>query len=227
MSAPAPVSAPELTLTVSHKAPNPRRVLMFLAEKGVYAPGDATAWDGRLALQDLDLFQGEQWSEAFRARSPLGQVPALTLPDGRTLTESRAICLYLEHVIAEPRLMGAPGAEAAFVEMWDRRMEYLILLTGAMAVRHSHPAFSVIEKQVPDYGAQSLTKLGEMAHWLDQELGTRAFVAGDTFTIADITAVVGLDFAKLAKMRTPAERFPHLARWREAVSARPSAKAGL
>lgn len=220
-----------MILHTSAKAPNPRRVMMLLAEKGelvadadgVWAPRDPA----RLEVREVSIFERANMSEAFRRLSPLGKLPVLELDDGRVLGESRAISRYLEHLFPEPNLMGADPVEMAFIEMWDRRVELELVLPAAMTVRHGVPIFATIENQVPEYAAWCAEKLPERCAWLDGELADRAFIAGDRFTIADITALVGLDFVRIAKFRTPPETYPHLARWRETVSARASAKAGL
>lgn len=207
-----------MKLYVSHRAPNPRRVLFFAQEKGVLDEMD---------LEEVDIFAGAHREDAFRRISPFSQLPALVLDDGRALTESRAICLYLDAVKPEPALFGAEPHERAFVEMWDRRMELMVFGPAAMAVRHGHPAFGALENQIPAYAEASVRRLTSMFAWLNDHLTERAYIAGEAFTVADITALVGLDFAKLAKIRTPAEEFPHLARWRERVSARPAAAVGV
>lgn len=207
-----------MKLYMSRRAPNPRRVAMFLVEKGIA---------GAIAVEEVDLIAGEHWTEGFRAISPLSQSPALVLDDGRALTESRAICRWLEGRWPEPNLMGRDAEEAAFIEMWDRRMELKLLFPCAMAVRHAHPAFAALEKQIPAYAEAMAAARDQMCAWLDPVLAKQPFIAGERFTIADITALVALDFAKLAKFRTPAETWPNLARWRETVSARPSAAAGM
>jgi len=193
-------------------APNPRRVAMFLAEKGV----------GDIETVSLDLPKGEHREAAFRAISPLAQLPALQLDDGRTLTESRAICGYIEALYPEPNLMGADAFERAEIEMWDRRAELLFTMPLMMWVRHGSPILAAVERnQAPEvskyYEAQAL----RMAAWLDNQLADRAWIAGDRFTIADITAACGVDFAKMMRWR-PNEEVPNLKRWRDAIAERPA-----
>ncbi len=207
-----------MKLYTSHRAPNPRRVLFFAHEKGLLDAMD---------LEEIDIIQGAHLSDDFRRISPFSQLPALVLDDGRVLTESRAICLYLDTLKAEPALFGADPVTRAFVEMWDRRMELMLFGPAAMWVRHSHPAFTVVEGQIPAYAERSRERVESMCVWLDGHLTERPYITGADFTVADITAVVGLDFAKLAKFRTPAETYPNLARWRERVSARPAAAVGV
>ena len=195
-------------------APNPRRVTMFLAEKGV-----ADLETIMIALPD-----GEQATPAFREKSPLGQVPVLALDDGRYLTESRAICAYLETLYPAPNLLGDAPLERAEIEMWDRRVELGLMLPLMHWVRHTHPALAKVEKnQTPSVGAFYQAAAMRFAGFLDQELSRRPWIAGDRFTIADITAACGVDFAKLMKWR-PGAQLPNLQRWRDAFGERPAGK---
>jgi glutathione S-transferase len=195
-------------------APNPRRVMMFLAEKGVTA----------IEIVSLDLPKGEHRGPEFRAKSPLAQVPVLELDDGRTLTESRAICAYLEALYPEPNLMGADAFERAQIEMWDRRAELQFSLQLMLWVRHGSPALAAVEKnQSAALAAYSQANAMRMAKWLDKELSTRPWIAGARFTIADITAACGVDFAKMMRWR-PGEDLPNLKRWRDSIGDRAAGK---
>lgn len=197
-------------------APNPRRVTMFLAEKGL----------SDVEIVQIDLAKGEQHGEAFRALSPLAQTPVLELDDGRRLTESRAICGYLEALHPEPNLMGRDAFERAEIEMWERRVELAFMVPMMMWVRHSHPVMANVEKsQNAAVGAYNQSQAMEMAKYLDRELASRAWIAGDRFTIADITAACGADFAKMMKWR-PGDELPNLKRWREAFGERAAGKVG-
>ena len=201
-----------MKLYVAPYAPNPRRVSMFLAEKGI---------DG-VEFVNVDLQNGAQRAPEFLRMSPLAQTPVLELEDGRTLSESRAICSYLEHVYPDPNLMGATGEERAFVEMWDRRMEWGLLLPLAMWVRHGSPALAAVERdQTPGVASFNQKQAMQNVVWLDEELASKPWVAGERFTIADITAACAVDFAKLMKWR-PDDSLPNLRRWRVALSERPS-----
>lgn len=196
------------------RAPNPRRVRIFLAEKGVSVP-----------TRELDLMALAHMEPDFARINPLHAVPALVLDDGAVLTESVAICRYVEWLHPEPPLFGRDGREQAFVEMWQRRMEFALFLPVAFAFRHSHPRMEILEKpQFPEFAEAQRTRALEAMRYLDGELADRAFVAGDAFTIADITAYVALELTALARIAVPAE-LAHLARWRAAVGARPSAAA--
>lgn len=207
-----------MKLFVAPRAPNPRRVLMFIAEKAIAE---------RFELVAVDLNAGEHRGEAFRARSPLAKVPALELDDGRMLTESRAICSYLEGLVPEPNLMGRGFDERAFIEMADRRVELYLMFGFALAIRHTHPGLAPLEQpQFPDFGRAQGEKVRDVARWLDAELARHAFVAGERFTIADITAFCAIEFARgLLKFRPADEGMPYLQDWRDRIAARPSAKA--
>ena len=196
-------------------APNPRRVNMFIAEKGI-APIETVL---------LDLNAGEHRSAAFLAKNPLAKVPALELDDGRVLCETRAICTYLEGLHPEPNLMGEGFEERAFIEMADRRVELQLFMGIANCVRHTHPGLAPLEQpQFPEFGAAQGVKMREAARWLDGELARQPFVAGERFTIADITAFCALEFGRgLMKFKPGAEGFVHLQAWRDRMAERASA----
>ena len=206
-----------MKLFIAPRAPNPRRVQMFLAEKGVHD----------LDQIEVDLNAQEHKSESFRAKSPLARVPALEFDDGRVLTETRAICTYLEGLHPEPNLMGETFEERAFIEMTDRRMELYLFGTIANCIRHTHPGLAPLEQpQFPDFGRSQGEKVREVARWLDGELASQPFVAGERFTIADITAFCAIEFARgLMKFRPGAEGKANLQAWRDRFAERPSAKA--
>ena len=174
----------------------------------------------------VDLNAGEHRSEAFRLRSPLAKVPALELDDGRMLTETRAICTYLEGVKPEPNLMGDGFEERAFIEMADRRVELYLMLGFANAIRHGHPGLAALEQpQFADFAASQAQKVREVARWFDSELKRRPFIAGPRFTIADITAFCAIEFARgLLKFKPAEEGMPALQAWRDRIAERPSAK---
>ena len=205
-----------MKLFVSPRAPSPRRVLMFLVEKNVQG----------LTLVDVDLNAQEHKQAAFLSKSPLARVPALELDDGRVLTETRAICTYMEGLYPEPNLMGEDTTERAFIEMADRRIEWYFLAPIANCIRHTHPGLAPLEQpQFPEYGRSQGVKLREIARWLDAELQKQDWVAGDRFTIDDITAFCALEFARLMRFNPGAEGFAALQAWRDRVAQRPSAKA--
>jgi glutathione S-transferase len=195
-------------------APNPRRVRIFLAEKNMSVP---------TVTVDLGLMQ--QKSDAFTAVNPLQRTPALELDSGEILTESVAICRYFEDIQPEPPLFGVTPLEKARVEMWQRRVELSFFFPIALAFRHSHPAMREMEKpQIAQLAEASRPRAVAFARFLDDELANRPYLAGDFFSIADITALVAADFTRPARIDIP-EDLPHFARWRAEVSARPSAAA--
>ena len=205
-----------MRLYYSPGAPSPRRVLMFMAEKAI------TGMD----MVTVDLNALEHKAAAFRAKSPLAKVPALELDDGRVLTETRAICTYLEGMHPEPNLMGVGAEERAFIEMADRRVELYLLAGIANTVRHTHPGLAPLEQpQFPEFGQAQALKVREVAAWFDQLLTQQAWVAGDRFTIADITAFCAIEFARLMKFSPGREGLTALQAWRDRVADRPSAAA--
>lgn len=196
------------------RAPNPRRVRIFLAEKGIEVP-----------LEAVDLGAMEHKSAEVTARNPLQRVPVLELDDGTIISESVAICRYFEEVYPEPALFGTGAVGRAVVEMWQRRIELYLLISVASAFRHIHPAMKEWEvPQLPEWGEANKPKALEFCRFLDGELANREFIAGDAYSIADITGLVAVDFMKPAKIAVPAE-CTNLLRWHQAVSARPSAQA--
>ena len=206
-----------MKLHSTNYAPNPRRVTMFIAEKGITD----------IEIVQVDIMQNEHRTEQYRALNSLARVPALEVDDGRVLCETRAICTYLEGLHPEPNLMGADFEERAFIEMADRRIEMHLLLQVANWTRHSHPVLAGMEQpQFPDYGSSQGEKFRETARWLDGELAGRPFVAGERFTIADITAFCALEFARgLMKFRPADDGLAHLHAWRDRIAQRGSSKA--
>jgi glutathione S-transferase len=199
----------------STRAPNPRRVAMFIAEKGLTG----------IEQVQVDLGALQNRSAEYLAKNPLGRLPALELDDGRVLSETRAICTWLEGHAPEPNLMGEGFDERAFIEMADRRMELHLFLGIANCIRHTHPGLAALEQpQFAEYGAAHGEKMRETARWLDGVLATQPFVAGQRFTIADITAFCALEFGRgLMKFRPGQEGMTHLQAWRDRIAERPSA----
>jgi len=196
------------------RAPNPRRVRVFLAEKGISVP-----------IEAVDLGKLQQKSDAYTAINPLQRVPSLMLDDGTVITESVAICRYFESLQPEPALFGRNGREAALIEMWNRRLELHLLFPISQVFRHLHPAMREMEvPQVPQWGEVNKPRVEGFLSILDRELGDRAFVAGDAYSVADITGMIAVDFMKPAKLAVPGN-LANVQRWHAAVSARPSAAA--
>jgi glutathione S-transferase len=201
-------------LYTSRLAPNPRRVRIFLAEKSIAVP-----------MVEVDLAQLEQRSDGFSALNSFQRVPVLILDDGLALCESVAICRYFEEIQPEPPLFGVGALGKAQVEMWQRRLEFGLFLHIANAFRHSHPHMAQMETpQIAELAQSSKPKALDFMARVDRELQDRVFIAGDEFSIADITGLVALDFAKSARIAVP-EELHQLRRWRAALSARPSAQA--
>jgi glutathione S-transferase len=198
----------------SNFAPNPRRVRIFLAEKGVSIP-----------TIEVDLGKLEHKTTEFSALNPFQTIPALELDDGTVVGESIAICRYVEELHPEPNLFGATALERATIEMWQRRVEWRLLLPIAQVFRHTHPHMRLMEDpQIADWAAANRPRALQSMAIFDQILRDRPFVAGDRFTIADITGLVALDFTRQARIAIPGE-LAHLNRWRETLAARPSAAA--
>ena len=196
------------------RVPNARRVRIFLAEKGITVP-----------MVPVDLGKMDQKSAEFTARNPLQRVPVLELDDGSHLTESIAICRYFEELQPEPPLFGIGALERARIEMWQRRIEFELYLAVQAAFRHTHPAMAALEvPQVPAWGEANRPRALAMLAHVDAELAQRPFIAGESFSVADITLLVTVDFLKPAKLAVP-ENLVNLRRWHERVSARPSASA--
>ena len=196
------------------RAPNPRRVRIFLAEKGISVP-----------IEPVDLGRMEHKSAAYTAINPRQRLPALVLDDGTVIAESIAICRYFEEIQPDPPLFGRGAKGRALVEMWQRRLEFELYFVVAAAFRHLHPAMAEMEvPQVPAWGQANKDKVPEILVFLDSHLADHAFVAGDDFSIADITGLVALDFMKVAKLSIP-ENLTNLVRWRAALAERPSAAA--
>ena len=201
-----------MNLHYAMMAPNPDRVRFFLQEKGV--------WD-QVPKTELNIIKQEHRRPEYLAISPLGHVPALELDDGVTLTESRAICTYIEGLYPEPNLMGADPLERAIIEMWDRRVELSYMFQIAGWFRNSHPAMAELEKpQSAEWAGISQGRARKSIAFFDTRLGQSSFVAGDRFTIADITLHVALGFGRVVKFR-PWEEHANLNAWRERMLARP------
>lgn len=205
-----------MKLYTSNRAPNPRRVRWAMAEKGIED----------VELIEVDILAGAHKTAEYRAMVGVPHVPALELDDGTTVSESVAICRYLEALYPEPNLFGRDAREQAVIEMWTRRCEFYLANPIMLSVRHSHPALAALEAvQVPQLAEYNRVAAEKFMKTLDRRLADHAFIASERFTIADIVALVGLDFARLIRYRPP-EELLHLARWLEAGRARPAASAG-
>lgn len=195
-------------------APNPRRVRMFLAEKGITD----------VEYIQLDLVAGDNLSEEMRAKNPTTKVPFLELDDGTCIGETLAICRYFEEIQPEPPLMGRTPLEKAQVEMWQRRVEFYFMLQIGMCFQHSTGYFKDRMTPVPEWGAEAGKNAATYMKELNEHLATSRYMVGDYFSVADINLICALDFARVIKLR-PSEEYTHLLRWYDEVSSRPSAKA--
>jgi glutathione S-transferase len=195
------------------RAPNPRRVGIFLAEKGIEVP-----------RQQVDIMAGEHKNPAIAKLNPFERLPILKLDDGSVICESLAICRYFEAVQPDPRLFGAGALDQAMVEMWQRRVELNLFMPVAFAFRHGHPRMAQLEvPQVKEWGEANLARLPKMLDYFDGELGRRQFMAGDRYSVADITALCAVDFMKVVRLSLDGHE--NLRRWHGEVSGRPSASA--
>lgn len=206
------MSLPQIVrLFESRRAPNPRRVNIFLAEKGI-----------GVEHVEIDIMAGEHFREDHTKRAGNFHVPVAELSDGSFLSETVAICRYVEALHPEPNLMGRDAKEIAVIEMWQRRMEFAVLQNIAFVARHTIPAMQALEHvQVRAWGEACIPRMEEALRGLDARLRESPFIAGERFTIADITAWVGLDFMRVLR-RPPPEDCAALAAWLEGLRARHS-----
>jgi len=206
-----------ITLYDCATAPSPRRARILLAEKGV-------AHD----TVQVDLRKGEQFGEAYRAVNPQCTVPALRTEEGPVLTDNAAIAAYLEARFPQPVLLGSTPLEKAEIASWNWRIEFEGLMAIAEALRNSVPAMAnralpgpVEYAQIPELAQRGLARLQQFMDTLDRRLAGREFVATDRFSIADITAAVAVDFARVVRIK-PGEQHVDLRRWHEAMAKRPA-----
>jgi glutathione S-transferase len=200
----------------SFRAPNPRRVRWFLAEKGV---------EDQVEIINLDVFKGEHRQPDYLARAGLPNVPALEIDDETTITESVAICRYLESVFPEPNLFGRDAKEIAVIEMWTRRAEMMLATPLMLTVRHSHPALAALETQIPEIAESNRAGATRALKVFERRLADSAFIAADRVTIADILVATSIDFSRMARFAVPDE-MENVKRWYAAMMARPAASAG-
>lgn len=198
----------------TRQAPNPRRVRIFLAEKGI-----------NVTFDEVDLMKGALKTPEYTKLNSSQRVPILVLDDGTAISETVAICRYFEATQPAPALFGSGAVGQATVEMWQRRMELGLLTHVSQAFRHLHPAMAHLEvPQVAAWGEANKGRAMEALGVLDAQLGAIRFVAGNDYSIADITALVAMDFMRPARLQRPPE-LKHVERWYAEVSSRPSAKA--
>jgi glutathione S-transferase len=195
-------------------APNPRRVRWVMAEKGITD----------IEMVSVSIPDGEHKQPSYLAKAGLPQLPMLEMDDGATITESLAICRYLESRYPEPNLFGRTPEETAVIEMWTRRAEMMVAVPFMLGVRLSHPGFAALEAPQPEVAAWNQQNALAALQLLNGRLGESEWLAADRLTIADIVAAVGIDFARIVKLRPP-EELTHLNRWLAAMRERPAAKA--
>ena len=194
--------------------PNPRRVRIYLAEKGVEIP-----------LVNVDIMKHEQKSPEFLKKNPIGSIPVLELDDGTCISESVAICRYIEETHPEPPLFGRAPKEKAIVEMWLRRVELNFMMPVGMVWIHGHPLTAKLIKQIPEAAEQNRKRVHMGYKLLDDQLSQTTFIAGDAYSVVDAVALGSLDFANGLVGVPYGDDLPNLKRWHDAVSARPSAQA--
>lgn len=197
-------------------APNPRRVRIFMAEKGIDP--------ARIETIQVDIVGGENLDAEFLEKNPIGRVPVLQLDDGTCIAESVAISRYFEELHPQPPLFGSDTLDRVNIEMWNRRMDVNLGYPVFMAFRHLSGQFADREPVIKAWGEASFAEAERMFDFLNQHLADSEYIAGARYSIADITALCAIDFARVVKLRIGDDR-PHLARWHAAVTARPSAAA--
>jgi glutathione S-transferase len=203
-----------MKLSDGGRAPSPRRVRIFLAEKGIDIP-----------KVPVDLGRMEQKRASFVELNPMARVPVLMLDDGTVISETMAISRYFEVLYPEPNLLGRDALEVAKIEMWNRRIEHGLYTYVQAVFRHTHPHMAEMEKpQIAAWAEANKPRVFEFLEVFDRELANRSFAALDRFTVADITGLVAVDFMKPAKLAIPDE-FANVKRWHAETSARPSAQA--
>ena len=194
-------------------APNPRRVRIFLAEKGIDLPETR-----------VDMMKREHKAVEFRAKNSMGQLPTLELDDGTCISETVAICRYFEEIQPQPALFGTTAVEKATVDMWVRRVEFTVMTPVGMFWRHAHPRTAALLTQFKDFGESNKDTYKGAQKWLNRELEDRDFLAGGAYTMADICLLTTVDFAGWIGLPLEDE-FANLKAWHARVSARPSAEA--
>lgn len=193
------------------RAPNPRRVRIFLAEKGL-----------EVETCDIEIMAKDHFTKKITDLNPFARVPFLVLDNGTVISETIAICRYFEELHPNPPLFGTGAEQVALIEMWQRRVELELFFTVAQAFRHTNPHMAELEvPQVSDWGNANAARLDDVLSKFDTSLANSKFIAGDSFSIADITLLVSIDFMRVLRRRLNSQNHPNLARWHEMVSQRP------
>jgi glutathione S-transferase len=196
------------------RAPNPRRVRIFLAEKHV-------AYD----TIEISILDKANETPEFKKKNPISLLPVLELPDGRVLRESIAICRFLEELHPEPNLFGTDPWERAQIEQWNRHAELELFWTIRDVFRNTHSFWTGRIKQSAEYGEIMREHAYERMEWFDKELADRPYIAGNRYTVADVTALCAIDFGRVSNIRIDPAKHANLAAWHKRVSERDSAKA--
>ena len=194
--------------------PNPRRVRIFLAEKGIAVP-----------METVDILKRRNRQPDFLEKNPTGGIPILELDDGTCISESVAICRYFEELHPEPPLFGTGAKERAIIEMWLRRVELNLMVPIGMVWVHGHPLTAKLIQQIPEAAAQNRVRTAMGYRLLNDQLAENDFIAGDAYSVVDAVALATYDFGAGLVGVPPEDGLTHLARWHAAVSARPSATA--
>ena len=194
-------------------APSPRRVRIFLAEKNI-----------PMNYVQLDIEKGENLSPQMRAKNPVAKIPILELDDGVCISEAASICRYFEEIQPEPSLMGTTPLQKAQIDMWQRQVEVYLFMQVGMCFQHSTGYFKDRMTPIKEYGEVAGKNALDFLKILEKRLAESEFIAGETFSIADITALCAIDFARVMKLKIADEQ-QNLQRWYQAVSTRPSAQA--
>jgi glutathione S-transferase len=191
-------------------APNPRRVRIFLSEKGI-----------DMEYEEVSLQKAEHHTAEFKEKNPFSRVPVLEMDNGSYLSETVAICRYFEETHPEPRLFGRNPEEKAKVEMWNRRSEFFFLLPTGMCFQHTTDFFKGLKKQFPEWGENNREQVSKFFNILEQHFAQNQFMVGDYYSIADITTLCALEFSKAINLRVQPDQ-KNLNRWLEQMKSRPS-----
>lgn len=194
-------------------APTPRRVRIFLAEKNI-----------DIDYVQVDIAKGENLSDSMRLKNPIGKVPVLELDDGTCIGESDAICTYFEALHPKPSLLGETALEKGIIAMWQRQIELCLFLQIGMCFQHSTGYFKDRMTPVPEFGKVSGINAIKYLNVLEARLAEHPFMAGDKYSIADITALCAIDFARVVDIRLD-DKHEHLHAWYQKINDRPSSRA--
>jgi glutathione S-transferase len=197
----------------THTAPSPRRVRIFLAEKNI-----------AMEYVQVDIAKGENLSAAMRAKNPMAKIPILELDDGTCISETISICRYFEELQPEPPLFGRTALEKAQVDMWQRFTELHLFMPVGMCFQHTTGYFKDRMTPIKEYGVEAGKQAQSFLNVLDERLALSPYIAGEHFSIADITALCAIDFGRVVKIKMTDQQV-NLNRWYAMINERDSAKA--